>query len=82
MYLISPKKLWYSLSEMDKKYLFKRNNVWWVKLAVPVYLRDKLGFDLRKSTGEKDLEKALLQRESIVSELKSKFSEVSNHNPS
>ena len=59
---------------MDKKYLFKRNNVWWVKLAVPVYLRDKLGFDLRKSTGEKDLEKALLQRESIVSEFKSKFS--------
>ena len=59
---------------MDKKYLFKRNNVWWVKLAVPVYLREKLGFDLRKSTGEKDLEKALLVRDSIVSEFKSKFS--------
>ena len=58
---------------MDKKYLFKRNNVWWVKLAVPFHLRDKLGFDLRKSTGEKDLEKALLIRDGIISELKSKF---------
>ena len=58
---------------MDKKYLFKRNNVWWVKLAVPLHLRDKLGFDLRKSTGEKDLEKALLARDGIISELKSKF---------
>ena len=54
--------MWYNIPEMDKKYLFKRNNVWWVKLAVPVYLREKLGFDLRKSTGEKDLEKALLAR--------------------
>ena len=58
---------------MDKKYLFKRNNVWWVKLAVPLNLRDELGFDLRKSTGEKDLEKALLVRDGIISELKSKF---------
>jgi len=66
--------MWYNSHEMDKKYLFKRNNVWWVKLAVPVYLRDKLGFDLRKSTGEKDLEKALLVRDSIISEFKAKFS--------
>ena len=58
---------------MDKKYLFKRNNVWWVKLAVPLNLREELGFDLRKSTGEKDLEKALLARDGIISELKSKF---------
>ena len=58
---------------MDKKYLFKRNNVWWVKLAVPFHLKKKLGFDLRKSTGEKDLEKALLARDGIISELKSKF---------
>ena len=67
---------------MDKKYLFKRNNVWWVKLAVPVYLRDKLGFDLRKSTGEKDLEKALLVRDSILSEFKAKFSSDIDQKPS
>ena len=72
--------MWYNLKEMDKKYLFKRNNVWWVKLAVPVYLRDKLGFDLRKSTREKDLEKALLVRDEIISEFKSKFSEDSDQN--
>tara|TARA_B100000614_G_scaffold262758_1_gene298288 strand:+ start:120 stop:1544 length:1425 start_codon:yes stop_codon:yes gene_type:complete len=67
---------------MDKKYLFKRNNVWWVKLAVPVYLRDKLGFDLRKSTGEKDLDKAIHMRDSIISELKLKFQDNSESNSS
>ena len=72
--------MWYNFIEMDKKYLFKRNNVWWVKLAVPVYLRDKLGFDLRKSTREKDLEKALLVRDEIISEFKSKFSEDLDQN--
>lgn len=72
--------MWYNSKEMDKKYLFKRNNVWWVKLAVPVYLRDKLGFDLRKSTREKDLEKALLVRDEIISEFKSKFSEDLDQN--
>ena len=44
----------------DKKYLFKRNNVWWVKLAVPLSLRSELGYDLRRTTGEKDLDKACL----------------------
>ena len=72
--------MWYNFEEMDRKYLFKRNNVWWVKLAVPVYLRDKLGFDLRKSTREKDLEKALLVRDEIISEFKSKFSEDLDQN--
>ena len=44
---------------MDKKYLFKRNNIWWVKVAVPKRYREDLGYDLRQTTGEKDLEKAL-----------------------
>ena len=44
----------------DKKYLFKRNNVWWVKLAVPLSLRSELGYDLRKTTGEKDLDLSLI----------------------
>ena len=43
----------------DKKYLFKRNNVWWVKLAVPLSLRSELGYDLRRTTGEKSLDKAI-----------------------
>ena len=67
---------------MDKKYLFKRNNTWWVKVPVPLYLRDSLGFDLRKSTGEKDLEKALLARDKIVSDLKSKFVSETQNNQS
>ena len=50
---------------MDKKYLFKRNNIWWVKVAVPKRYREELGYDLRQTTGEKDLEKALLVRDII-----------------
>ena len=58
---------------MDTKYLYKRNNVWWVKLAVPSALRSKLGYDLRKSTGQSDVEKAIAARENIIEELKKKF---------
>ena len=58
---------------MDKKYLFKRNSIWWVKVAVPKKFRNEFGYDLRQTTGEKDLDKALLVRDSIVSNLKSKF---------
>ena len=58
---------------MDTKYLYKRNNVWWVKLAVPSVLRSELGYDLRKSTGQSDLEKAIVSREKIITELKKKF---------
>lgn len=57
----------------DKKYLFKRNNIWWVKVAVPKSLKDELGFDLRQTTGESDLQEALKVRDKIVQALKSKF---------
>ena len=50
---------------MDTKYLYKRNNVWWVKLAVPSALRSKLGYDLRKSTGQSDVEKAVSKHPNI-----------------
>ena len=30
---------------MDTKYLFKRHNTYWVKVAVPLALRKELGFD-------------------------------------
>ena len=57
----------------DKKYLFKRNNVWWVKLAVPLSLRSELGYDLRRTTGEKDLGKAIPIRDKIIEEFKTEF---------
>ena len=57
----------------DKKYLFKRNNTWWVKVAVPKSLRNEFGFDLRQTTGESNLEDALKYRDKIVESLKSKF---------
>ena len=53
----------------DKKYLFKRNNVWWVKLAVPLSLRSELGYDLRRTTGETDLDKAIPIRDKIIEDL-------------
>ena len=57
----------------DKKYLYKRNNVWWVKLAVPLSLRSELGYDLRRTTGEKDLDKAIPIRDKIIEEFKTEF---------
>ena len=63
---------------MDTKYLYKRNNVWWVKLAVPSSLRSELGYDLRKSTGQSDVKKAIVARENIIEELKKKFDSTSS----
>ena len=42
----------------DTKYLFKRENTWWVKLAVPRPLRDELGYDLRRSLHTDNIEAA------------------------
>jgi len=42
----------------DTKYLFKRNETWWVKVAVPRTLRKLLGYDLRQSLHTHDLDEA------------------------
>ena len=47
---------------MDTRYLFKRHNTWWVKVAVPRTLRDKLGYDLRESLKTHDLTSAQEKR--------------------
>ena len=43
------------------KYLYKRHNTWWVKLSVPKTLRDKLGYDLRQTTGTSNLDEAIIK---------------------
>jgi len=63
---------------MDTRYLFKRYNTWWVKLAVPRTLRDQLGYDLRESLKTHDLEKAKELRWEVVDNLKNKI-EIANH---
>ena len=63
---------------MDTRYLFKRYNTWWVKLAVPRTLRDQLGYDLRESLKTHDLEKAKELRWEVVSNLKNKI-EIAKH---
>ena len=60
----------------DTKYLFKRNNTWWVKVAVPRSLRKTLGYDLRRSLHTQDLEAAREARWPAVDELRSKIDEV------
>ena len=55
---------------MDTKYLFKRHNTYWVKVAVPKDLRKELGFDLRLSLHTHDLIEAQKLRNSIVDEYK------------
>jgi NADPH-dependent glutamate synthase beta subunit-like oxidoreductase len=63
---------------MDTRYLFKRYNTWWVKLAVPRTLRDQLGYDLRESLKTHDLEKAKELRWEVVDSLKNKIEIAKN----
>jgi len=60
----------------DSKYLFKRDKVWWVKLAVPRPLRDVLGYDLRRSLHTDDIEAARQARWEAIEEFRARFDEV------
>ena len=61
------------MSNMDTRYLFKRYNTWWVKLAVPKDLKEKLGYDLRKSLKTHDLKTAQDLRWEVVDQLRNKI---------
>jgi 2-oxoglutarate ferredoxin oxidoreductase subunit alpha len=54
----------------DTKYLFRRDKMWWVKIAVPKPLRGALGHDLRKSLHTHDLEEAREARWAVADELR------------
>jgi len=58
---------------MDTKYLFKRHNTYWVKVAVPKDLRKELGFDLRTSLHTHELSEAQKLREAVVADFKSRI---------
>ena len=58
---------------METRYLFKRYNTWWVKVAVPRSLREELGFDLRESLKTHDLETAQEARWEVIERLKEKI---------
>ena len=60
----------------DTKYLFKRDNTWWVKLAVPKPLRESLGYDLRRSLHTDDIAAAQEARWEAVEEFRAKFEEI------
>ena len=66
------------MSSMDTRYLFKRYNTWWVKVAVPKPLREQLGYDLRKSLKTHELDKAQELRWQEVEVLKSKIDAAKN----
>ena len=58
---------------MDTRYLFKRYNTWWVKLAVPKDLREQLGYDLRRSLKTHELKTAQDLRWEVVDQLRNKI---------
>ncbi len=58
---------------MDTKYLFKRHNTYWVKVAVPKDLRKELGFDLRTSLHTHELSEAQKLRDVVVENFRSKI---------
>ena len=61
---------------MDTRYLFKRYNTWWVKVAVPKALRNELGYDLRQSLKTHELDKAQELRWQVVDQLKAKINQA------
>ena len=61
---------------MDKRYLFKRQNTWWVKVAVPRTLRTQLGFDLRESLKTKNLIQAQKLRWKVDEKIKNKINDL------
>jgi len=60
----------------DTRFLFKRDQTWWVKVAVPRTLRDALGYDLRQSLHTQNLEEARASRDKVVTELRQKIQEA------
>jgi len=54
----------------DTKYLFQRNKIWWVKIAVPRTLRRVLGYDLRRSLHTDDIEAAREARWEAIEEFR------------
>ena len=60
----------------ETKYLFKRDKVWWVKLAVPRPLREALGYDLRRSLHTEDIEAARRARWEAIEEFRARFDEI------
>lgn len=60
----------------DTKYLFQRNQTWWVKVAVPRRQRDALGYDLRRSLHTQDHAAAIAARDSVVAELRQEIKGV------
>ena len=54
----------------DTKYLFQRNKIWWVKIAVPRTLRRVLGYDLRRSLHTDDIEAARESRWAAIEEFR------------
>jgi len=60
----------------DTKYLFQRNQTWWVKVAVPCSQRDALGFDLRRSLHTRDLTEAIVARDTVVDELRQQIEDA------
>lgn len=60
----------------DTKYLFQRQQIWWVKVAVPRILREVLGYDLRRSLHTHDIDEARAARDQIVGELRQQIADA------
>jgi len=60
----------------DTKYLFKRDNTWWVKLAVPRPLRGALGYDLRRSLHTQDIDTAREARWEAIEEFRAEIEKI------
>ena len=60
----------------DTKYLFKRDQTWWVKLSVPRSLRGVLGYDLRRSLHTHDIDSARETRWAAIEEFRAEIEKI------
>ena len=60
----------------DTKHLFKRDQTWWVKVAVPQSLHGALGPDMRRSLQTQDFEVARQARGAVVAQFQARIAEA------
>ena len=62
---------------MDKSYLWKRHNVYWVRVRVPDKVRPNIGkSELSKNLYTSDLSKANNIKHSVIADLNNKLSKL------
>ena len=65
------------MSSNEKKYLLKQKGIWFFRMKIPAKYRHIFGVKIyKRTTGEKDLDRARLVRDALLLRIKLQFKEV------